>query len=1076
MRRLMIFSLLILALGAGALPAVRAQTAQYYAERLEDAEWGPITLGTRGQAGPTTEIPSDGNNIVAIVWGSEGYSSPNQYSSSGRVNAALTGPIGISSSWYDPAGGQSVACMRYFGVAQAACDAAPLTATIHSVSNTVSPRQSGTLTFEIDPPAWPSGLTTTASVTEVYVIRYGIPPFDASFEATPASGPAPLTVSFTDTSVGDIIVWNWDFGDGDTSIDQNPMHSYWENGTYTVTLTVIDILSNMDSFSMDIVVADPEPIGTLLRPLERTDEVTLFDASRLPQYAQALGPVAPSSVVYKYAPIIIGDDDAGSVNTLHAVSATEDAFVHAVASGTVLSVEPLRWDNCAQISYVEYILDQLVISVIPATPENPFCKGALPRENVDPQVVDAEFFDFFYIDGVNAYLVDVSYGDDDASITYVVKDAPQFVEAGDAISAGCVLGRTMGLNALPTIDNSFARGLVTITSVGAAAITTALSGGVAAVFWSALGGIFGSIALNDITYPETDRGVAALIYYAEGQQLPLLPQIGGTYPTSEDRCGLNAAYSECETVNTDLNMAGYGWFTDGNFVEWQNPGVILHPGESIYQELNLPTGVDLALSVLAAPVNGDTAEAAITLHLGETIQRETALLSELTRYEIAAALHTPDLGSSYTVKVSNTGRKDVELRYVCATRGAPNVAPSGCYFANSSFDYGLQSWTVVEGEVTELTGALRLRANAVPRGSISQDVRLLPEEEGVEYTYTLTVESRAFLALPAATGTYTLKVTYDGVTYDIGAPIDAVGAGYLVMYEKRSVSIPVTTETVGPMVISFVHGDDPAGSLLSIEILDVCLEGPFPGQGGAGWEPASGCRKNTPPVGSDVGQWTAWHWANLDNAFQCELFPLLRKTYKRIDDGFTLVGWQARYWSDSASMTGKWLGTRLFPYLNGHFRNIALGQVTTIEGGGGAGLWDVLLAFISLIRPVIDLITSTLGTTVTLLLSVITGVIGFIVSLASQGLSIIQQATGLLSTLISAYNNAPPQSLPGMPSCSVDPKGHPLCIAWWVLDNTIFSGPGALVIPVITGVLSIHLVLWVVGELKRALVETGTGS
>lgn len=1061
MRRLMIFSLLILALGAGALPAVRAQTEQYYVVEYE-FNWNVTSsYATTGRFWSDAVALSFDDPVHAVVTTGSG---------SGENSGAQWGSQSHGSGGIYPSATIGH-CYRYFNVGTGACDASGAAWTTTGTTFVISPPTSITLRYEIIPPGFPTSATATVNITTVYVVLWGIPPFDASFEATPASGPAPLTVSFTDTSTGYIVGWGWDFGDGTTSFNQNPMHSYWENGTYTVTLTVIDILNNMDSFSMDIVVADPAPSGTLLRPLERADEVLLFDSARLALYAEVVGP----TLSYEYAPVLIGDDTVGSVNTLHAISASPGAFVHAVASGTVTSVEPLRWEDCAQISYVEHDGTGVAINTTPPSPENPFCKGAFPRANANPQV-DSRLYDFFYIDGVRAFLVEISYDDDDASITYVVKDAPEFVQAGDAISAGCVLGRTMGLNALPTIDNSFARGLVTLTAAGAAAITTALSGGVAAAVWAALGSVFGNIALNNVTYPETDYGVAALMYYVDPEQGPLLPLIGATYPTTEDRCNVDAFFSECETSNADLNLDGYGWFTDGNFVEWQNPGVILHPGESIYQELNLPTGVDLALSVLAAPVNGDTAEAAITLQLGETIQRETALLSELTRYEIAAALHTPDLGSSYTVKVSNTGRKDVELRYVCATRGAPNVAPSGCYFANSSFDYGLQSWTVVEGEVTELTGALRLRANAVPRGSISQDVRLLPEEEGVEYTYTLTVESRAFLALPAATGTYTLKVTYDGVTYDIGAPIDAVGAGYLVMYEKRSVSIPVTTETVGPMVISFVHGDDPAGSLLSIEILDVCLEGPFPGQGGAGWEPASGCRKNTPPVGSDVGQWTAWHWANLDNAFQCELFPLLRKTYKRIDDGFTLVGWQARYWSDSASMTGKWLGTRLFPYLNGHFRNIALGQVTTIEGGGGAGLWDVLLAFISLIRPVIDLITSTLGTTVTLLLSVITGVIGFIVSLASQGLSIIQQATGLLSTLISAYNNAPPQSLPGMPSCSVDPKGHPLCIAWWVLDNTIFSGPGALVIPVITGVLSIHLVLWVVGELKRALVETGTGS
>ncbi len=48
-------------------------------------------------------------------------------------------------------------------------------------------------------------------------------------------------VVFTDqsfTQSGNIISWNWDFGDGSTSTQQNPSHQYTAPGTYTVTLTV----------------------------------------------------------------------------------------------------------------------------------------------------------------------------------------------------------------------------------------------------------------------------------------------------------------------------------------------------------------------------------------------------------------------------------------------------------------------------------------------------------------------------------------------------------------------------------------------------------------------------------------------------------------------------------------------------------------------------------------------------------------------------------------------------------------------------------------------------------------------
>lgn len=58
----------------------------------------------------------------------------------------------------------------------------------------------------------------------------------ASFTGSPTSGTAPLTVNFTNTS-SDATEYLWDFGDGNTSLDENPAHTYNSPGIYTVTLT-----------------------------------------------------------------------------------------------------------------------------------------------------------------------------------------------------------------------------------------------------------------------------------------------------------------------------------------------------------------------------------------------------------------------------------------------------------------------------------------------------------------------------------------------------------------------------------------------------------------------------------------------------------------------------------------------------------------------------------------------------------------------------------------------------------------------------------------------------------------------
>ncbi len=61
----------------------------------------------------------------------------------------------------------------------------------------------------------------------------------AEFSATPTAGQLPVKVTFTDNSASDgIASWLWDFGDGATSTDQNPTHTYTKPGTFNVKLTV----------------------------------------------------------------------------------------------------------------------------------------------------------------------------------------------------------------------------------------------------------------------------------------------------------------------------------------------------------------------------------------------------------------------------------------------------------------------------------------------------------------------------------------------------------------------------------------------------------------------------------------------------------------------------------------------------------------------------------------------------------------------------------------------------------------------------------------------------------------------
>jgi len=59
------------------------------------------------------------------------------------------------------------------------------------------------------------------------------------YRAFPIKGPPPLTVRFQNFSTGYIIRYLWDFGDGGTSLEKSPFHTYVSEGLYTVKLNVV---------------------------------------------------------------------------------------------------------------------------------------------------------------------------------------------------------------------------------------------------------------------------------------------------------------------------------------------------------------------------------------------------------------------------------------------------------------------------------------------------------------------------------------------------------------------------------------------------------------------------------------------------------------------------------------------------------------------------------------------------------------------------------------------------------------------------------------------------------------------
>jgi PKD repeat protein len=94
----------------------------------------------------------------------------------------------------------------------------------------------------------------TATIPPIVMVTPSIPGGPVcGFTSTEIAGGVPLKVSFQDRSTGSPTSWEWSFGDGGTSMTQNPSYVYLSPGTYTVSLTVTNDITRTTSTRTDYI-------------------------------------------------------------------------------------------------------------------------------------------------------------------------------------------------------------------------------------------------------------------------------------------------------------------------------------------------------------------------------------------------------------------------------------------------------------------------------------------------------------------------------------------------------------------------------------------------------------------------------------------------------------------------------------------------------------------------------------------------------------------------------------------------------------------------------------------------------
>lgn len=146
---------------------------------------------------------------------------------------------------------------------------------------------------------------------DVYYVTNSSRP-EIAFSADPRTGEQPLEVSFNDETTGQVEAWLWDFGDGTTSDERDPVHVYDTPGAYTVSLTVIGPGGSAELVQEDYILVQ-DPSNTMWIP-----DLDVFPQQKevwVPVMGTFADPLGAISIAGTYDPGLISIREITLANT-----------------------------------------------------------------------------------------------------------------------------------------------------------------------------------------------------------------------------------------------------------------------------------------------------------------------------------------------------------------------------------------------------------------------------------------------------------------------------------------------------------------------------------------------------------------------------------------------------------------------------------------------------------------------------------------------------------------------------------------------------------------------------------------
>ncbi len=278
----------------------------------------------------------------------------------------------------------------------------------------------------------PADSSTTSNVIRSVTVVNATPVAVAGLNRTSVEGQDVL-FDGTDSSDGDgdALAYSWEFGDGSTATGAMPSHVFADNGTYTVTLTVKDVLDAESTDTLEVVVSNADP--SLSSSISSTavaegDTVTVtasfsdagFDNAALTQenFTATIdwGDGTTDTVVVAEVPGSAGTDTTGSFTGSHEYA----------DNGSYTVIVKLADDDATPTTGFD--TDSFTVIVSNADPVLTATMSTTSPDETEEVTVSASFtdpgFDSLSAGTVEDFTATIDWGDGSAIETVTVTETP----------------------------------------------------------------------------------------------------------------------------------------------------------------------------------------------------------------------------------------------------------------------------------------------------------------------------------------------------------------------------------------------------------------------------------------------------------------------------------------------------------------------------------------------------------------------------------------------------------------------------------------------------------------------------